>query len=583
MSVHYFDPNGVLSLRENGYRDTAMALAELIDNSIQANATIIDIVIIERFSSQWLAEDIFVIDNGEGMDRETLKMALRFGGGTRHGAKKGLGKFGMGLPNSSASQTPRFEVYSWRRKNRIYYNYFDFNEIKEKQSEYLPEVKELDGLEIPANIFKQYDTGTLVKWKSCDRLILRRTNKLVTHIVEPLGRIFRYFINNDLDINIKVYQHNGEDYSERKELREKVKPLDPLFLMTDTQLDEPYNQEATSEKVIDDVLFPDTRKHKDLFERVEEQIKLKFSIAKQSIQLPTQAGGKGGGASKIGLWYRRMQGISVVRAGREIKLDDFKFITDVSDPTNRWWKVEVNFEPEFDHLFGLDNSKQNVHTFKYIPDDQKEIDLYEDDVIYWFQAELSKFIKDQINQLHKSIKARSEGTRGRVSSNSGSKEAKPSGPFPDDATPLPMPKPVDDTEEITNEEREEAKEWLIARYPSYAAATNKLEITLDWFFSNNFQQYIVFQPLGDNDLYSFKSLGYKTIIEINTHHDFYQTFIKEIIETRNFNQIDPLLLLFGALVEAEKENPSYQKYINVFRGAFGLKLNQYIIDWQENK
>ena len=51
MAVHYFDPNGVESLRDNGYRDTAMALSELIDNSIQASANKIDILLIERLSN----------------------------------------------------------------------------------------------------------------------------------------------------------------------------------------------------------------------------------------------------------------------------------------------------------------------------------------------------------------------------------------------------------------------------------------------------------------------------------------------------------------------------------------------------
>ena len=45
MAVHYFDPNGVESLRDNGYRDTAMALSELIDNSIQAEANKIEILL----------------------------------------------------------------------------------------------------------------------------------------------------------------------------------------------------------------------------------------------------------------------------------------------------------------------------------------------------------------------------------------------------------------------------------------------------------------------------------------------------------------------------------------------------------
>lgn len=155
MPVHYFDPNGVESLRDNGYRDTAMALSELIDNSIQANADKIEILLIERHSNtgrrEYLVNEIVVVDNGEGMDKNIIETSLRFGGGTRHGASKGLGKFGMGLPNSSASQCTRFEVYSWRNSNQVLFNYFDFKEIKETQSEFLPEVCEK---EIPNYIKK---------------------------------------------------------------------------------------------------------------------------------------------------------------------------------------------------------------------------------------------------------------------------------------------------------------------------------------------------------------------------------------------------------------------------------------------
>ena len=215
MAVRYFDPNGVDSLRDNGYRDTAMALSELLDNSIQANANKIEIILIEKLSAtgkrEWLVNEIFVVDNGDGMDKATLETSLRFGGGTRHGASKGLGKFGMGLPNSSASQCKRFEVYSWKKNSDVYFNYFDFKEIKENKSEFLPEVSQTN---IPKHIDEiikpKFNSGTIVRWVKCDRLILRRANKLVPHIVWPLGRIFRYYIdNNKVEIKVRVFQDNG--------------------------------------------------------------------------------------------------------------------------------------------------------------------------------------------------------------------------------------------------------------------------------------------------------------------------------------------------------------------------------------
>src|SRR5690606_12541021 len=352
MAVHYFDPNGVESLRDNGYRDTAMALSELIDNSIQAEATKIDILLFEQLSTtqrkEYLVYDIAVADNGHGMDSQTLETSLRFGGGTRHGAQKGLGKFGMGLPNSSASQCPRFEVYTWKNKESILFNYFDFKETKENKSEYLPEVV---SSEIPKQIHDlikpQYNTGTIVRWVNCDRLSYRRSKKLVQNLERQLGRIFRYFIHdNNLEINIRVIQYNGHTYSENKSLSIKVLPLDPLFLMTETQLPHPHNEIPPSEPWEDgEFLFPDPngdKRHQDLYSIIQDSIKIKISIVKKETKRTQGGSNTEKGLGKI---YREFQGLSIVRANREIKLGEFGFITDRSDPRNRWWKVEVNFEP----------------------------------------------------------------------------------------------------------------------------------------------------------------------------------------------------------------------------------------------
>jgi Histidine kinase-, DNA gyrase B-, and HSP90-like ATPase. len=288
MAVHYFDPNGVESLRDNGYRDTAMALAELIDNSIQANAKKIDILLFEKLSTtqrkEFLINEVMVVDNGDGMDSHTLETSLRFGGGTRHGAKKGLGKFGMGLPNSSASQCPRFEVYTWQNKEKILFNYFDFKEIKDNMSEYLPEIISKELPKYVSDIIKPIaKSGTIVRWMQCDRLNYRRSKRLVQNLEGQLGRIFRYFISeNNIEINIRVIQYNGHSYSENKSLQKKIRPLDPLFLMTGTQLPSPYNEIPPSRPWEDgEFLFPDPngdRRQKDLYSSIKDSIKIKFLL-----------------------------------------------------------------------------------------------------------------------------------------------------------------------------------------------------------------------------------------------------------------------------------------------------------------
>jgi hypothetical protein len=47
--------------------------------------------------------NLSVLDNGCGMDPTTLRQALRFGGSSRFNDRSGLGRFGIGLPNSSLS------------------------------------------------------------------------------------------------------------------------------------------------------------------------------------------------------------------------------------------------------------------------------------------------------------------------------------------------------------------------------------------------------------------------------------------------------------------------------------------------
>ncbi len=98
----------VKAMRDSGYKNTAYALAELINNSVQANASNVEVIcreeyrqVNERKSRRIRA--IGILDNGDGMTPETLCLALQFGNGKHMADRKGIGRFGMGLPNSSIS------------------------------------------------------------------------------------------------------------------------------------------------------------------------------------------------------------------------------------------------------------------------------------------------------------------------------------------------------------------------------------------------------------------------------------------------------------------------------------------------
>ena len=117
------------SLRKSGYKNVAYALGELVDNSIQEDATSVQILTSENQqlvgrAMRWRVKEIGILDNGNGMNAERLRRSLRLGDGDsqqnndRGNASKQMGKFGVGLPQASISQCKRVEIWSWTNGGR---------------------------------------------------------------------------------------------------------------------------------------------------------------------------------------------------------------------------------------------------------------------------------------------------------------------------------------------------------------------------------------------------------------------------------------------------------------------------------
>ena len=104
--------NFLAATRDTGYKSTSLAIAEFIDNSLQASARHIAVEVTAKATADWPIQ-IAVIDDGTGMDAPTLAKALAFGGSSRFNDRSSLGRSGMGLPNGALSRAQRVEVYSW--------------------------------------------------------------------------------------------------------------------------------------------------------------------------------------------------------------------------------------------------------------------------------------------------------------------------------------------------------------------------------------------------------------------------------------------------------------------------------------
>jgi len=127
------------ALRDSGYRNTAYAIAELIDNSVQAGAHNIELLCCDRVipvnkKERRTIHQIAVADDGCGMDEVVLENSLQYGNGTRLMDRSGIGRFGVGLLNSSISQGKLVEVYTWKNGQKPLYSYA----AVEDDNEYVP-------------------------------------------------------------------------------------------------------------------------------------------------------------------------------------------------------------------------------------------------------------------------------------------------------------------------------------------------------------------------------------------------------------------------------------------------------------
>ena len=118
------------ALRNTGYKNVESAIAEIVDNSLEADAKDVLIICSLDFSTgRKVVNEIAILDNGIGMNKDTLEKCLVIGESTRR-KRKGMGRFGVGLPQASLHVCPNVEVFSWQSKDQIRKVYLDVDEIK---------------------------------------------------------------------------------------------------------------------------------------------------------------------------------------------------------------------------------------------------------------------------------------------------------------------------------------------------------------------------------------------------------------------------------------------------------------------
>ncbi|WP_063664047.1 ATP-binding protein [Aliivibrio fischeri] len=404
----------IKSMRDNGYKTAAHAIAELIDNSIQAKAKTVQLICIDGYTVNTKRklqqlEEIAILDDGIGMSPKTLQEALQFGGSSHRDDPNGIGKFGMGLPNASISQCRRVDVWSWKN-GKTFKTFLDVDLIESGEIESVPTPIEekLPTKWLEASKASQSQSGTLIVWSKLDRVNWKTSKSIYTHSERLVGRMYRHFIQENMcEILFKSYV---EKITLNVTLEKTFKANDPLYLYNETSLKKlpsPYEEScffkllAKPQEIIVDLGEGKSSTVTITYSHVDKEC---HGSIRMLPDIKTEVGG-----TEWGKHCGDNIGISIVRAKRELELT--KILTN-GKPQERWWGVEVAFEPALDEFFGVTNNKQAAVNFEDI-DLKKEAHLngYEDDEneflkvfkqedpYRWFMHKIVSEIKRNIKHL----------------------------------------------------------------------------------------------------------------------------------------------------------------------------------------
>lgn len=172
------------SLRGLGYA-LPTALADLVDNSIAAKSTEVEIQL------EWAGDESWVriVDDGQGMDDAALEAGMRLGARDPRAerAATDLGRFGLGLKTASFSQARRLTVASRQNGGPVVCLRWDLDLIGQDGTEWPLFEDPAPGSEHLIDPLADMEHGTIVLWEKLDRIVT--DGFVATDMIELADRI----------------------------------------------------------------------------------------------------------------------------------------------------------------------------------------------------------------------------------------------------------------------------------------------------------------------------------------------------------------------------------------------------------
>jgi len=567
----------VQAMRDNGYKNAAYALAELIDNSIQAGATEVELLCGEKQVQleqrrRSRIHQIAVLDNGSGMDATVLRLALQFGNGTYLAEEKhtGIGRFGMGLPCSSISQCQRVDVWTWQNGvDNAIYTYLDLNEIKKQHQTQVPDPQNKQISEIWKSVATGFGkTGTLVVWSDIDRCIWRTGKAIIENSEFLIGRMYRKFLENE-KVVIRMVAFDVDNPNNI--LVDKLaQPNDPVYLMEKTSCPAPFDKTPMFQPWAGEDNYEATFTID--FRGTQHEVKVRFSYAKEEARPSSQ--GKQPGSLPHGQHAAKNVGVSVVRAERELELDQSWVIK--FDPVERWWGIELEFPPSLDDLFGVTNNKQSARNFSELAKLEIESLLKGGRTISDIKAELeeeedprgplieiAQKIDSQVKIIRRLLEGQTKGSRSGPRRHEDSSAEKVATQATEERKKEGHQGESDKDESLPSDERQEILEkTLVVTGVTEQHSKELAAITVD----DNLKYVFANADIETAAFFSVKPRAGAIIITLNTSHPAYKNLVEileeevdgvdpETLRSRLTNSRQGLKLLLTAWARYEDEQP----------------------------
>ncbi len=375
----------VRSMRKSGYKNTAKALDELIDNAFEAGAANIHIACgYESSRSDKKPEQLAVIDDGIGMYPPLIRLAVTWGGTDRENSRSGIGRFGFGLPSSCVSQGRRFEVYSKVEAGEWYMAVIDLDEIERgalttkeghvvvpppRPAKLRKFVQDYIRTHVPGGELKR---GTVVVIDKLDELRWKTTNGLQDNLLRHFGVTY-----NKLRSVFEVFV-NGV----------RCDPIDPLFQTPGFRW---YDLDADRVTALDPleikVKDKDSREEKGTIRVRFSWMPITFASRDKNVVGDRRAAGK----NHNDRWdvLKDMHGIVVSRMGRVIDtvIPPSKYTTLLN--YDRYNKIEIDFDAGLDEEFNVPTTKQRVDV------SDRVWDILEEQGLFKALEQMRKMTKDE--------------------------------------------------------------------------------------------------------------------------------------------------------------------------------------------